>query len=72
MAIGRQRAGSPSRASSRRASGRDIKAAGAARFEHVFVAGVSNDYLGYFLAPTPTARPSYVACASLYGERGGS
>jgi hypothetical protein len=51
--------------------GREIKAAGAARFDQVFVAGVSNDYLGYLLTPEATARPSYIACASLYGERGG-
>jgi neutral ceramidase len=51
--------------------GREIKAAGAARFEHVFVAGVSNDYLGYLLTPEATARPGYIACANLYGERGG-
>ena len=50
--------------------GRDLKAAGS-RFEHVFVAGVSNDYLGYFLGADAYGRPSYVACASLYGERGG-
>jgi hypothetical protein len=51
--------------------GREVKASGAGRFEHVFVAGVSNDYLGYFMGPEAYGRPSYVACASLYGERGG-
>jgi len=51
--------------------GREIKAAGAARFDHVFVAGVSNDYLGYLLTPEASAHSSYIACASLYGERGG-
>ncbi|HKZ05494.1 MAG TPA: neutral/alkaline non-lysosomal ceramidase N-terminal domain-containing protein [Methylomirabilota bacterium] len=51
--------------------GRDVKASGAGRFEHVFVAGVSNDYLGYFMGREAYDRPSYVACASLYGERGG-
>jgi neutral ceramidase len=51
--------------------GRDVKAAGRGRFDHVFVAGVSNDYLGYFLGGEAYARPSYIACASLYGERGG-
>ncbi len=50
--------------------GRDVKAAGRP-FEHVFVAGVSNDYLGYFVGVEAYGRPSYVACASLYGERGG-
>lgn len=51
--------------------GLDIKAAGREGFSHVFIAGVSNDYLGYFLGPGEYRRPSYIACASLYGERGG-
>lgn len=51
--------------------GREVKAAAGGRFDHVFVAGVSNDYLGYFLGAEAYARPSYIACASLYGERGG-
>ncbi|HUG36641.1 MAG TPA: neutral/alkaline non-lysosomal ceramidase N-terminal domain-containing protein, partial [Candidatus Limnocylindrales bacterium] len=51
--------------------GLDVKAAGRGSFSHVFVAGVSNDYLGYFLTPEAFDRPSYIACASLYGERGG-
>jgi neutral/alkaline ceramidase-like enzyme len=51
--------------------GLEIKASGRARFSHVFLAGVSNDYLGYFLGPAEYRRPSYIACASLYGERGG-
>jgi hypothetical protein len=51
--------------------GREIKTAGAARFDQVFVAGVSNDYLGYLLTPEAIARPGYIACASFYGERGG-
>ena len=51
--------------------GLDIKQAGRERFSHVFIAGVSNDYLGYFLAPDHYRQPSYIACASLYGERGG-
>jgi hypothetical protein len=51
--------------------GGEVKAAGAGRFQHVFVAGVTNDYLGYFVGPEAYRRPSYVACASLYGERGG-
>jgi hypothetical protein len=36
------------------------------------VAGVSNDYLGYFLEAEHHARRSYVACASLYGAGGGA
>jgi hypothetical protein len=51
--------------------GATVKAAGRGRFDHVFVAGVSNDYLGYFLTPEHYRRPSYIACGSLYGERGG-
>ena len=51
--------------------GREIKTVGAARFDRVFVAGVSNDYLGYLLTPEATVHPSYIGCASLYGERGG-
>jgi Neutral/alkaline non-lysosomal ceramidase, N-terminal len=51
--------------------GAAVKAAGRGRFDHVFVAGVSNDYLGYFLTPEHYRRPSYIACSSLYGERGG-
>jgi neutral ceramidase len=51
--------------------GLDVKTAGHGRFEQTFVAGYSNDYLGYFLTRKDYARPSYVACGSLYGERGG-
>ena len=49
-----------------------VKAAGRGRFGHVFVAGVSNDYLGYFLSAAAYDRPSYIACASFYGETGGA
>jgi hypothetical protein len=41
------------------------------RFPHVFIAGLANDYLGYFLTPASYRRQSYIACGSLYGERGG-
>ncbi len=51
--------------------GLDVKAAAGPRFRHVFIAGVANDYLGYFVTPAAYRRPSYIACASLYGERGG-
>jgi neutral ceramidase len=51
--------------------GLEIKAGARRRFSHVFIAGVSNDYLGYFLVPADYRRPSYIACGSLYGERGG-
>jgi hypothetical protein len=51
--------------------GLEIKTAGRRTFEETFVAGYSNDYLGYFLTRRDYARPSYVACGSLYGENGG-
>jgi neutral ceramidase len=51
--------------------GLDIKTAGRRGFDETFVAGYSNDYLGYFLTPQDYGRPSYVACGSLYGETGG-
>ena len=51
--------------------GLDIKTAGRRTFEETFVAGYSNDYLGYFLTRRDYGRPSYVACGSFYGERGG-
>jgi neutral ceramidase len=51
--------------------GLDVKLAGQGRFAQTFVAGYSNDYLGYFLTRKDYARPSYVACGSFYGERGG-
>lgn len=51
--------------------GMEVKASAREGFSHVFIAGVSNDYLGYFLTPTDYRRPSYIACGSLYGERGG-
>lgn len=51
--------------------GQDIKAAGRPRFAGTFVAGVSNAYQGYFLAPEHFRTPSYISCGSLYGERGG-
>ena len=52
--------------------GLEIKAAAPPPLERVFVAGVSNDYLGYFLTAEAYDRPSYIACGSLYGERGGA
>jgi neutral ceramidase len=51
--------------------GLDIKMAGRRGFDETFVAGYSNDYLGYFLTPQDYGQPSYVACGSLYGETGG-
>jgi hypothetical protein len=51
--------------------GLELKAAARGHFRQVLVAGVSNDYLGYFLTPPHYRHPSYIACGSLYGERGG-
>jgi len=51
--------------------GLEIKTAGRRTFEETFVAGYSNDYLGYFLTRRDYGQPSYVACGSLYGESGG-
>ena len=51
--------------------GLEIKTAGRARFTHTFVAGVANGYQGYFVAAQHFRTPSYIACGSLYGERGG-
>lgn len=51
--------------------GMEIKAGRRGPFGHVFVAGLANDYLGYLLTPEAYREPSYIACGSLYGERGG-
>ena len=51
--------------------GQAVKAEGRRLFSQAFIVGVSNDYAGYFLAAEEYARPSYIACASLYGEGGG-
>jgi hypothetical protein len=48
-----------------------VKRGGAAAWERVFIAGVANDYLGYFLTPRDAVKPSYVACASVYGPGAG-
>lgn len=51
--------------------GERVKQGGVPPWAHVFVAGVSNDYLGYFLTPDDYDRVTYVACASLYGPESG-
>lgn len=53
------------------ALGESIKRATRPPWRHVFVAGLTNDYLGYFLAPPAAAGSSYVACANLYGPQAG-
>ena len=52
--------------------GRGIKTTGGARLRHTLVAGVTNDYLGYFVTAADYDRPSYVTCASVYGPDAGS
>jgi neutral/alkaline ceramidase-like enzyme len=51
--------------------GRAIKAQARPPLRYAGVAGVSNDYLGYFVGAEEYARPGYVTCASLYGPRAG-
>ena len=51
--------------------GRQVKAQGRDVFGDVFVAGVSNDYLGYFVTKTDYERPAYVTCASVYAAETG-
>ncbi|HZP38204.1 MAG TPA: neutral/alkaline non-lysosomal ceramidase N-terminal domain-containing protein [Methylomirabilota bacterium] len=48
-----------------------IKAAPRAGFARTFVVGLANGYQGYLLAPEHFRTASYIACGSLYGERGG-
>jgi neutral ceramidase len=52
--------------------GRGIKNAGGVRLRHTLVAGVTNDYLGYFVAAADYDRPGYVSCASVYGPDAGT
>ena len=47
--------------------GREIKATARRRWPHVVVAGLSNDYLGYFVQPGDYHRSSYVTCAAVFG-----
>jgi neutral ceramidase len=49
--------------------GRGIKRAAGLR--HALVAGLSNEYLGYFVASADYERPTYVSCGSLYGPEAG-
>ncbi|PYM30114.1 MAG: hypothetical protein DMD80_05385 [Candidatus Rokuibacteriota bacterium] len=49
------------------ALGLRIKAEARRSFRHAFVAGVSNDYVGYLVTATDYGRPTYVTCSSFYG-----
>jgi len=51
--------------------GAAIKRDARSAWAHAFVAGLSNDYLGYFVTPTAYERASYVTCATLYGPGAG-
>jgi neutral ceramidase len=53
------------------ALGAHLKTQGRQIFGDVFIAGVSNDYLGYFVTPTDYERPAYITCASLYAADAG-
>ncbi len=53
------------------ALGREIKETARPRWPSMFVAGLSNDYLGYFVQPADYARSGYVTCAALYGPQAG-
>lgn len=43
-----------------------LKTAGREVFDDVFVAGVTNEYLGYFVTAADYERPAYITCASVY------
>jgi hypothetical protein len=51
--------------------GQAIKREGRAVFASVFVAGLSNDYLGYFTTREDARGAKYVACATVYGPGAG-
>ena len=53
------------------ALGEAIKKEGRALFGHAFVAGLSNDYLGYFVTAADYDRPNYVTCAAVFGRDAG-
>ncbi len=52
--------------------GMGLKQAAGARLRRALVAGVSNDYLGYFLTAADYGRPSYISCTSVYGPTTGT
>jgi hypothetical protein len=54
------------------AFGAAIKKSAGQHWAHPFVAGVTNDYLGYFVTAADYRRPAYVTCASLYGPETGA
>jgi neutral ceramidase len=48
-----------------------IKTEARRSFRHAFVAGLSNDYVGYLVTAADHGRPSYVTCASVYKAQTG-
>lgn len=48
------------------ALGTRLKTQGREVFGDVFIAGVSNDYLGYFVTKSDYEQPAYITCASVY------
>jgi hypothetical protein len=54
------------------ALGAGIKRAARTRGHTPFVAGLSNDYLGYFVAPEHAEHIGYVTCASVHGPGAGA
>jgi hypothetical protein len=53
------------------ALGEEIKAEARRSFGRGFVAGLSNDYLGYFVTAAAYPRTSYVTCSTVYGPAAG-
>lgn len=53
------------------ALGQVIKRSARQHWRYAFVAGLSNDYLGYFVTAGDYDRTSYVTCANLYGATAG-
>lgn len=51
--------------------GETLKRAASPRWPHAMVAGLSNDYVGYFVTARDYDRTVYVTCAALYGREGG-
>ena len=52
--------------------GSAIKAPARRRWPHVMIAGLSNDYLGYFVREEDYGRSAYVTCAAVYGPQLGA
>ena len=52
--------------------GMGIKQRRGPRLKRTLLAGVSNDYLGYFLTVADYGRPSYISCSTVYGPNAGT